>query len=244
MSALIKKTKISKKKLIQTPMTVGEKLCLARTRKGLGFVEIEQSTLIRAKYLEALEQSKFYALPLPVYTYGFVQTYATFLGLNGSRVLSQFRTEFGSANKASVGHLSLTKNVANERLIITPRLLWRVFSASLVIGIIAYISFQVASFAGVPLLQIDSPAQGTEVSSSTLTVAGVTDPGVAVFIGGQRIAVGEDGHFMQNDVHADQGVNTLSIKAVGRSGKTKTVTRVVKVNAPATALGEIQGVAQ
>lgn len=244
MSALIKKTKISKKKLVQTPMTVGEKLAMARSKKGLGFLEIEQKTLIRAKYLEALEQSKFYELPLPVYTFGFVQTYATFLGLNATRVLQQFRSEFGNANKASVGQLALHKNVENDRVIVTPRLMWRAFSASLVVGIVAYIGFQVASFAGVPLLQIDSPAQGTEVSSNTLTVAGVTDPGVAVFIGQQRIQVSEDGHFVQSDIHADQGVLTLSIKAVGRSGKTKTVTRVVKVNAPATALGEIQGAAQ
>lgn len=62
--------------------TFGETLRQARLDKGVSLAEAEQDTRIRQKYLEALESEDWSAVPPPVYTRGFVRTYAEYLGLN------------------------------------------------------------------------------------------------------------------------------------------------------------------
>lgn len=230
------KAKITKqkKKSIKQPLTVGEKLAIARKKMGINLLDAERKTLIRAKYLEAMEQSKYYQLPLPVYTIGFVQTYATFLGLNPKRILQQFQQEYGLANQSPSHHLVLESRINPAKMIITPKLLWRSFAAALVIGLVAYFAGQIANFAGTPTLAIDSPHQQAEVNGDTVTVSGTTDPGTVVSIGEQRIPVAEDGRFVQ-DMRVNQGVIKVTVKAENRLGRSRVVTRVVKVNPPTTA---------
>ncbi len=224
-----------KKRSIKTPLSVGEKLYSARKKLKLDLLEIERKTLIRAKYLEALEQSKFYQLPLPVYTYGFVQTYANFVGLNGKRLVQQFQTEFGAAQGASVHQLEVATDLHKTRVLVTPRLLWRGGAVATLVMLFAYIAIQIGNFAGIRPLTLDSPSQDSQINTDSVTVAGQTDPGTSVHIGPQLIPVTEDGHFTES-VHVNQGVNTIQVIAENRLGKTRAASRIVQVNAPSTAL--------
>jgi cytoskeletal protein RodZ len=80
---------------------IGNSLRSARERQGLGYPEIEIATKIRSKYIRALEEEDFTALPGDAYTRGFLRTYADYLGLDGevyveeyaSRNLSSWRDE-------------------------------------------------------------------------------------------------------------------------------------------------------
>ena len=55
---------------------IGSSLREARLRKRLDFPEIESSTKIRGKYLQALEEERFDILPGDSYIKGFLRTYA------------------------------------------------------------------------------------------------------------------------------------------------------------------------
>lgn len=71
--------------------TFGETLRQARLDKGVSLAEAEQETRIRRRYLEALEAEDFATLPSPVYTRGFVRTYAEYLGLNAQAIVELYQ---------------------------------------------------------------------------------------------------------------------------------------------------------
>ena len=74
---------------------IGNTLREARLRKGLGILECEDQTKIRAKYLRALEDEEFDALPGATYVRGFLRSYAEFLGLDAQLVIDEHDSRFG-----------------------------------------------------------------------------------------------------------------------------------------------------
>src|SRR5581483_11136056 len=59
----------------------------------------EQGTKIRAKYLRALEDEAFEALPGPTYVKGFLRTYADYLGLDGQLYVDEYNVRYGSGDE-------------------------------------------------------------------------------------------------------------------------------------------------
>ena len=73
---------------------LGNSLREARVRQGLDFPQAELGTKIRAKYLRALEEEQFDALPAETYVKGFLRTYAEFLGLDGQIYVDEYESRF------------------------------------------------------------------------------------------------------------------------------------------------------
>ena len=63
-----------------------------RERRGIGIDEIEAETRIRAKFLLALEEERFDALPGPAYVRAFVRDYAEQLGLDPQELVAELNT--------------------------------------------------------------------------------------------------------------------------------------------------------
>jgi cytoskeleton protein RodZ len=91
---------------------IGNSLREARLRQGLEFVEVEQATKIRGKYLRALEDEQFDILPGQTYVKGFLRTYAEYLGLDGQLYLDEYNSRYipgdeetplRAQNKSTVG---------------------------------------------------------------------------------------------------------------------------------------------
>jgi cytoskeleton protein RodZ len=70
---------------------VGTILREARNRRKVELSEVEAATRIRFRYLRAIEDEEWDVLPGGVYTRGFVRTYASFLGLDGERLVGDYR---------------------------------------------------------------------------------------------------------------------------------------------------------
>jgi hypothetical protein len=73
---------------------IGDSLREARQRRSLDFVQAEQVTKIRSRYLRALEDEQFDQLPSPTYVKGFLQTYADYLGLDGQLYVDEYNSRF------------------------------------------------------------------------------------------------------------------------------------------------------
>ena len=73
---------------------IGNSLREARLRQGLEFVEVEQATKIRGKYLRALEDEQFDILPGQTYVKGFLRTYAEYLGLDGELYVDEYNSRY------------------------------------------------------------------------------------------------------------------------------------------------------
>jgi cytoskeletal protein RodZ len=70
--------------------SLGETLRQARLDRGVSLLDAEQDTHIRRRYLEALENEDYGALPAVVYTRGFIRTYARYLGLDSEATLDLY----------------------------------------------------------------------------------------------------------------------------------------------------------
>jgi cytoskeleton protein RodZ len=73
---------------------IGNSLREARLRQGLEFVEVEQATKIRGKYVRALEDEQFEILPGQTYVKGFLRTYAEYLGLDGQLYVDEYNSRY------------------------------------------------------------------------------------------------------------------------------------------------------
>ncbi len=71
--------------------TLGEVLRDGRFRRNLSLEQVETDTKIRKKYLVALEEEDYTALPAPVYARGFVHSYAEYLGVDPNFVDKLFQ---------------------------------------------------------------------------------------------------------------------------------------------------------
>ncbi len=73
---------------------IGATLREARKRRKVGLEEVEAAIKIRVRYLQAMENEEWDALPGGAYTRGFVRTYAIYLGLDGERLADDYRRSF------------------------------------------------------------------------------------------------------------------------------------------------------
>ncbi|MBN1933222.1 MAG: helix-turn-helix domain-containing protein [Anaerolineae bacterium] len=72
---------------------VGRLLQETRESRRISLDEAERTTRIRSKYLAALESGAYQELPTPNHIYGFLRSYAVFLGLDWQEVEALYRKE-------------------------------------------------------------------------------------------------------------------------------------------------------
>lgn len=72
------------------PDSFGEWLKRQRELREISLREVSDTTKINLRYLEALEQNRFSALPAPVFARGFLREYARYVGLDPDEVLNYY----------------------------------------------------------------------------------------------------------------------------------------------------------
>lgn len=75
---------------------IGPTLREARNRRKVDLSEVEAAIKIRVRYLQAIENEEWDALPGGAYTRGFIRTYAIYLGLDGDRLADDYRRSFAA----------------------------------------------------------------------------------------------------------------------------------------------------
>ncbi|PBB05924.1 helix-turn-helix domain-containing protein [Salimicrobium humidisoli] len=82
-------------------MELGSRLKEARQAKGLSQEEIESSTKIQQKYLQAMEENNFEFLPGKFYTRAFIREYASAVGLDPEEVMNEHENELPAVDERS-----------------------------------------------------------------------------------------------------------------------------------------------
>lgn len=83
---------------------VGERLRQAREAAGQSLEDIEAVTRIRTTYLEAIDDGRRAELPGDVFVKGFLRAYANAVGLEGDRLVAQYKRSLeGAAPDGSAG---------------------------------------------------------------------------------------------------------------------------------------------
>ncbi len=73
---------------------LGDQLKQRRKELNLSLKEIESATSIRMNYLQAIEEGEMQKLISPIYAQGFLKQYATFIGLDGEKIVQEHRELF------------------------------------------------------------------------------------------------------------------------------------------------------
>jgi len=78
---------------------LGRLLFEARTAKNLSLADVEATTRIRQRYLEALENGSYAELPRGAVARGFLRTYARYLGLDVDDAMHRYSEESGNTGE-------------------------------------------------------------------------------------------------------------------------------------------------
>ncbi|MGZ3633664.1 MAG: helix-turn-helix domain-containing protein [Parachlamydiaceae bacterium] len=76
---------------------IGELFKQRRKELNLSLKEVENATSIRMSYLQSIEEGEVQKLISPVYAQGFVKQYATFLGIDGDKIIKEHPNIFNQA---------------------------------------------------------------------------------------------------------------------------------------------------
>jgi cytoskeletal protein RodZ len=85
-------------------MSLGERFRAAREQRGLTLSEVAEHLRIRSVYLAAIEDENWSAIGAPVYTRGFLRTYARYLGLDPEEAVAEYNRASGAATTPEPSH--------------------------------------------------------------------------------------------------------------------------------------------
>lgn len=215
-------------KKVKAPASLGQLLSKARKKSGKTLAEFEETTCIRQKFLQALENDRFNLLPAKIYALGFCQKYALALNLNAEKATELFNEQFSEWQKGKE-NLILTP-VAISPLTITPKTLVSFGLGLAIFAIIFYIYGQIQHITAPPKLVIISP-QATAVSNEpAIEIQGQTDIGSILAINNQPVDQDSQGNFRQT-INLQEGMNAVEITATNRFQKsTKKNLKILKTN--------------
>lgn len=112
-----------------------------RKEMNISLKEAENATSIRIGYLQSIEEGDLLKVISPVYAQGFVRQYASFLGIDGDRIIREhpdlFNRQAAPEFSYGIGTLEMRGNPgAGIRWF--PNILW--IGALILVGIIAWYS--------------------------------------------------------------------------------------------------------
>ena len=209
--------------------TIGQRLAARRLARGLNLKDVELATRIRGKYLVAIEADSYQDLPHDVYSRGFVQSYAAYLGLEGPAIAKAYLEQRGHQEL----QLRRVNTVSTSKAILTPRRLTLVGGtlAALVVGV--YLVLQLSALTASPSLHVANPSKDQVLYGSLITVSGSVQGGADVYVNNSPILVDGNGNFT-DAIALQDGVNSIQISAKNSLGKTTTVTRNILAHVPKT----------
>jgi cytoskeleton protein RodZ len=181
-------------------LDIGDTLREARTRSGLELDDAAVATRIRVKYLAALEDERFSALPEDVYARAFLRTYADYLGLDGDLYAAELTDRIEASRPPP-------PPPPPEPRFTFPRLDRRVLVPLGAGGVVLFVAL-VAWHGGDP--QVRMPPEPTvEVAAATKTIAPKPKPP-------KRVASPATGRLV---LAATQGDCWLSVRSGSRDGR-------------------------
>ncbi|MCT0151217.1 helix-turn-helix domain-containing protein [Fructilactobacillus fructivorans] len=91
----------------QKSVNIGQLLRKARVDAGMSIDDVQKKTKIQKRYLEAIEEDNFAALPGDFYVRAFVKQFADAVGLNGSEFIQKYDQDLpGGENANSIDNES------------------------------------------------------------------------------------------------------------------------------------------
>ncbi len=210
--------------------TVGQILAGSRQARKLNLEDVARITKIRANFLEAIEADDYQKLPSGAVAKGFIKNYCDFLNLDHLQVLAVFRRDFVENELGQVVPRGMVEPVTKASLW-SPKTTFIAFLALIFTIFGGYLFYQIRILTGPPPLTLESPKDKTVIHEDTVRVFGSTDPEATVSIDGQLVALEKGGQF-EFRIPVLEGENKVTVIAISKYKKTKSITRTVIYSRP------------
>nr|WP_262315529.1 RodZ domain-containing protein [Lacticaseibacillus parakribbianus] len=97
---------------------IGQKLRTARIEKGYTLDDLQQITKIQKRYLIAIEEGRFAALPGDFYVRAFIKQYAETVGLDADALLTQFQQDIPDTQPQEYATQSVENTTRKTRAVV------------------------------------------------------------------------------------------------------------------------------
>jgi len=210
------------RKKIEKPLRVGEILKQKRKELKLTIENVSASTHIPKQYVVALEKNKYLLLPpAKAHCLAYIRKYAEFLKLNCSEVVKQFNKESDLENYQTIHPYCKLKIRP-----INPIVVWtkRISIFTIIFFFVGYLIWQLNGILKPPKLAVFSPAEGYISTDIKTLIQGESEKEITLTINGKKTDITDNGRF-ETYINLSKGVNTITISATKKHGKTTTITR-------------------
>lgn len=209
--------------------TIGEILREERERHRVTLQELAQETRIRLQYLKALELNEFEQLPAATFVKGYIKTYARLFGFDHQPLVALLRRDFKESAKGRLVPREFIKPLLKKRSLLQRPITMALLGLTLLLLTIAgYVGVQWYKLSQPPAITIEVP-EDDELVSARAVVEGYTELDAIVTVNDQPVALQSDGTFRTEIFLPREGLNTLTVKATDRRGKTSVLQRTVRV---------------
>lgn len=190
--------------------TLGQKLKQVRERSHLTILQVSERLQIKPEYIEAIELSRYTALPSSVFVKNYVQRYVKLLGLNWATVLPLLDTEL-KVYQHTPGIPTQKRYLAKQPLQLMKVVIGLVVLFA-VIALGAYFGLEITNIVEPPKLAVIELPSHLAYADRIIMLSGQTDPEAVVSINDQVIPVLPTGQFSQQ-MSLQPGSNLLKIEA-------------------------------
>ena len=213
-------------KQLEPPESLGTIFNKQRLTLNFDLKKASTGAHIAEKYLQALETEHYRELPLTkAHRLAYIKEYAEFLNLDPTKCQQQFVKEHG------LDDLNTSHPRPNLKILHLNSASVLIKNIGLLVVILVFAGYLIWQVKGVltpPKLTVFTPMEGSVTNHPTTIVQGVTAKETQLSINGQEIVVDENGKF-NTVINLVTGVNTITVAAEKKHGKTTTITRHVVV---------------
>lgn len=201
---------------------IGSYLTELRRNKNISLEICASKTGISLKYLKALEEGDFDKLPGLVYAKNFLKIYINFLDGDIQKGIG-FLESAGTVN----GKKTVIKK-ETPKAIFTPRRIELGVVFLIIFAVFGYFFYEARFLSAPPNLEIFYPGEFERTAAKIITVDGRAGSEAKVFINEEQIFVDANGLFKET-VDLQNGLNTITIQAINKKGKTATAEKKILV---------------
>lgn len=196
-------------------ITAGEVLKNKRELLKKSLEKVSLDTKIQKRFLEYIENNQFEYFDSEVFLTGFIKIYAQYLDLDTNKILALYRRSNPkkTPEKEKIKEKKVFTNKKKDfKKHINPKTLLTVLLTIFLLGIFAYIGYQIYRFQSPPRLDVLEPTDEAEFTTENIIVRGETEPDALIEINGTVVETIENGTF-EKEIELNEGPNIITVRA-------------------------------
>ncbi len=220
-----------KKKLTNAKLGFGADLQELRELRGFSREALARLTGIHALTIAALEQERLEDLTDPAYAERHVAMLVKTLEGSTNFYLEKYRSLLQGRGIHGDHRAELHPRVSSMDFLVTSRLVILAGFILLILLIGGYVAWQAKQMTSLPVLTVESPAEGMHLDRPSIQVTGRTDNTAKLTINGTPVIVADDGSF-SIEVDVPPGLSVIDVRANRRYSAPVIIERHVFLERP------------